>query len=109
MNAVLKKLFNKRSLFLYWGSLALCYVLIKTDPSGGDAQTLYLLLATAVGILGLLFAHVARKFLFPYPESNVQVLLAKAIQQPVGAGLAVLGVLYFYANIAVAFINRVHL
>lgn len=109
MKNLLAKICNRRVAFLYGATALLCYALIKTDPSGGDAQTLYLLMATAVGIIGLLFAHVARKFLFPYPEANVQTLLGTALKEPVGAGLAVLGILYFYANLAVAFINRVHL
>lgn len=105
----LRKCINKRTVFLYGGSALVCYVLILTDPSDNDAQTVYLIMVTAVGVLGLLFAHLARKFLFPYPEANVQSLLRRANDESVGAGLAVFGLLYFYANIAVAFINRVHL
>lgn len=78
--------------------LALFTVALLTDPDAGIITNLAfgaglvshlvtLLLATS----GAILLYVIRKVFFDYPEADIRLLLAKAMQDPKGAGLAVIG------------------
>jgi len=76
-----------RHTFLLGGSVALLAVLLATDPDKGVTTGL-LVMSIAVGLLAVLFAHLARKALHDYPEADMQRLFRKAAEHPIGAGLA---------------------
>lgn len=76
-----------RHLFLLVGTGLVLSALLFTDPDGG-LSTGMLLLSTVTPIIALLFAHLARKALFDYPEADAQRLFSKAVEGSTGAGLA---------------------
>lgn len=76
-----------RHAFLVGGSGLVMAALLATDPDKGVSTGL-LLLALVTPLLGVAFAHLARKALHDYPEADARKLFAKASEDPVGAGLA---------------------
>ena len=76
-----------RHIFITLGSLAVVGALYATDPDHG-VSTSMLLLSIVTPVIAVLFAHMARKALFDYPEADAQNLFGKAKESPVGAGLA---------------------
>jgi hypothetical protein len=76
-----------RHLFLVGGSALVLAALYITDPDNG-VTTGMLMLSLVVPILAVGFAHLARKALHDYPEADARRLFAKAGEDPVGAGLA---------------------
>lgn len=76
-----------RHTVLLGGSVALLVALLATDPDKGVTTGL-LVMSIAVGILAVLFAHLARKALHDYPEADMQRLFGRAAEHPIGAGLA---------------------
>ena len=76
-----------RHIFITLGSLAVVGALYATDPDHG-VSTSMLLLSIVTPVIAVLFAHMARKALFDYPEADAQNLFEKAKESPVGAGLA---------------------
>lgn len=78
-----------RHTVLLGGSVALLAVLVATDPDRGVTTGL-LVMSIAVGLLAVLFAHLARKALHDYPEADMRKLFARAGEHPIGAGLALI-------------------
>ena len=96
-----------RNIYIYGGGALILWALLHTDPDGGYSTGLMLLsLATAVLAVG--FAHLSRKALMDYPESDMQKLFAKAAQSPAGAGLALIAVAIIIAALLGLFGGRVH-
>lgn len=80
---------RNRHTILLGGSVALLAVLVATDPDRGVTTGL-LVMSIAVGLLAVLFAHLARKALHDYPEADMRKLFARAGEHPIGAGLALI-------------------
>lgn len=80
------KLRHRHSILL-GGTVAIVAALLLTDPAGGVSTGL-LLMSLGSGILAVLLAHIARKALHDYPEADMQRLMRKAAEHPIGAGLA---------------------
>ena len=76
-----------RHIFLIGGSALVLAALYFTDPDRG-ITTGMLLLSLVAPILAVGFSHLARKALHDYPEADARRLFAKASQDPVGSGLA---------------------
>lgn len=79
-----------RHTFMIFGCAIVLAALLFTDPDQGIGTGM-ILLSLVTPILALAFAHLARKALFDYPEADMQKLLQKCTESPVGAGLAFLG------------------
>lgn len=78
-----------RHLFLIGGSALVLAALYLTDPDQG-ITTGMLLLSLVTPLLAVAFVHLARKALHDYPEADARGLFAKAGENPVGAGLALI-------------------
>lgn len=76
-----------RNWFLLFGSAVVLAALYFTDPDRGLSTGL-LLLGMVTPIVAVAFAHFARKALHDYPEADARKLFHRAMQSPVGAGLA---------------------
>lgn len=74
-------------MFLVGGSALVLGALYLTDPDKG-ITTGMLLLSLVAPILAVGFTHLARKALHDYPEADARRLFAKAAEDPVGSGLA---------------------
>jgi len=102
----MKAFWKNRRLWGVWvmSSLVLGW-LFWTDPDRGAATRDMLQNLAAVG-LGLTCAHVVRKSFLPYIK--LETFVRKALENPIGAGLVVLGVLLFTAVAAMLFGARAH-
>lgn len=78
-----------RHLFLVGGSALVLAALYLTDPDKG-ITTGMLLLSLVAPILAVGFTHLARKALHDYPEADARRLFAKASEDPIGSGLALI-------------------
>lgn len=76
-----------RSAFLIGGAVLALAASLLTDPDSGLSTALGGL-ALVQGIWAVAIAHMARKALTDYPESDWQKLYGKASEHPIGAGLA---------------------
>ena len=81
---------RSRRVFIGGGSALVLGLLYLTDPDQHGLTTGMLLLSIVTGLLAVLFAHLGRKALHDYPEADARRLFAKAGQDPVGAGLALI-------------------
>lgn len=79
-----------RHLFIFGGSLLVLAALFATDPDKQGLTTGMLVLGLVTAILAVAFAHLGRKALHDYPEADARRLFAKAGENPVGAGLALI-------------------
>ena len=78
-----------RYFFLIGGSALVLAALYLTDPDQG-ITTGMLMLSLVTPILSVGFTHLARKALHDYPEADARKLFAKAGENPIGAGLALI-------------------
>lgn len=97
-----------RNIFLLGGALIAAAFSFYTDP---DKQGLSTFLG-GLSILQLIWAigaaHLARKALTDYPESDQQMLFKKAAESPVGAGLALIALSIMFVGLLLAFAPRAH-
>lgn len=91
-----------RHLFLLGGSLAVMAALYFTDPDNG-ITTAMLLLSLVTPIIAVAFGHLARKALHDYPEADARSLFAKAKEDPVGAGLALMALAVVFLGLMILF------
>lgn len=96
-----------RHVFLGVGSLLVVGALLATDPDKG-ISTGMLLLGLVTPLVAVLFAHLARKALFDYPEGDMQTLLRNARQSASGSGLAFLGICVVIAALLSLFGRSAH-
>lgn len=96
-----------RYLFLGVGSLLVVGALLATDPDKG-LSTGMLLLGLVTPLVAVLFAHLARKALFDYPEGDMRTLLRNARQSASGSGLAFLGICVVIAALLSLFGRSAH-
>lgn len=96
-----------RHLVLTGGSAALVVLLLATDPDRGVTTGL-MLMSIAVGLLAVLFAHLARKALHDYPEADMRRLFGKAGEHPIGAGLALVALAIILSGLLGLFGRAAH-
>ncbi len=89
-----------RHKFIVGGSAVALLALLVTDPSQG-VSTALLLLGIVVGLVAVLFAHLARKALFDYLD--MEQLYRRANDTPTGSGLVFLGVCLVIAALLMLF------
>jgi len=100
-------LFRFRTSTIVGGSAAVLATLFFTDPDGG-VSTGMLLLAMAVGIVAVGFAHFIRKALHDYPEADMRKLFRIAGDHPIGAGLALIALSIVFSALLGLFGRSVH-
>jgi len=89
-----------RHIFLVGGSALVLAALYATDPDRG-VTTSMLLLSLVTPLLAVAFAHLARKALHDYKEADARRLFARAGEDPIGAGLALVAMaIVFYGLLA---------
>jgi hypothetical protein len=86
-----KSFLRLRNWFLWVVPAAILLGLWLTDPDGGASTGIWLLRFT-VAFLAMAAAHLARRFLFDYPEADGRSLFARARETPTGAGLALIAI-----------------
>lgn len=95
-----------RHVFLTLGSILTLFLLLLSDPDsrfvtglpfGAGTLTILIVLVSSILYIGLL--HLARKALFDYLD--LQVLAAKAIESPHGAGLVLVAVAIAMVSISI--------
>jgi hypothetical protein len=92
---IMFKQYRARTKYTVISFLCVLAAFILSDPDLHIVQnlqfggtTIVMLLQLAKGILYVTAAHHARKVIFDYPEADFQNMIKKAIESPVGAGLA---------------------
>lgn len=96
-----------RSLFLFFGVLLALAVSLYSDPDSGLSTALGGL-ALLQGIWAIAAAHWTRKALMDYPEADWRNLFKRAINDPVGAGLALIAVAIVFVGLLMVFAPRAH-
>jgi|ERR1035437_564630 hypothetical protein len=96
-----------RDKFMFIGTGVVLLALFASDPDVGVLNSLPFFGSTLAGlliyskaILGVAFAHYARKALFDYPEADMQSLAKKALESAEGAGMYAIAVAIIFAAIA---------
>lgn len=104
----MKAILRHRSLFLFGGAIIAAALSYLTDPEAYGMSTLLGGLAMLQGVWAVAAAHWGRKALTDYPEADQQRLFAKAAQDPIGAGLALIALAIVFVGLLVVFAPRAH-
>jgi len=96
-----------RSFFLLVGTLVAAGFSFYSDPDSG-LSTLLGGLAIAQGVWAVAAAHLGRKALTDYPEADQRRLFAKAAEDSVGAGLALIALAIVFVGLLLVFAPRAH-
>ena len=104
----MKTVFRHRSLFLFGGAILAALASFWTDPDANGLSTLLGGLAIAQGVWAVAASHWARKALTDYPEADQRRLFAKAAEDPVGAGLALIALAIVFVGLLLVFAPRAH-
>lgn len=101
-----------RDIFLGVGSFLVLVLLLLSDPQSGiiaqlpfGAATLGLVLNLVIAIFFVGFLHFSRKALLDYLD--LEIYFKKAIESPVGAGLALISVGLMMVSIALVVLAAV--
>lgn len=103
----MRRFFRYRFLFLLVGTLVAAGFSFYSDPDSG-LSTLLGGLAIAQGVWAVAAAHLGRKALTDYPEADQRRLFAKAAEDPVGAGLALIALAIVFVGLLLVFAPRAH-
>jgi len=104
---ILKTIVRHRSLFLFGGAIVAALASLESDPDHGWATALGGL-SILQGIWAVAASHWARKALLDYPEADMRKLFARAGQDPVGAGLALIAIAILLVGLLAVFAPRAH-
>lgn len=104
----MKTVLRHRSLFLFGGAILAALASFWTDPDANGLSTLLGGLALIQGIWAVAASHWARKALTDYPEADQRRLFAKAAEDPVGAGLALIALAIVFVGLLLVFAPRAH-
>ena len=104
----MKPLIRHRSLFLFGGAILAALASFYTDPDANGLSTLLGGLALVQGVWAVAASHWARKALTDYPEADQRRLFAKAAEDPVGAGLALIALAIVFVGLLLVFAPRAH-
>lgn len=97
-----------RSLFLFGGAIIAGALSFWTDPDANGLSTLLGGLSLIQGVWAVAASHWARKALTDYPEADQRRLFAKAAEDPVGAGLALIALAIVFVGLLLVFAPRAH-
>ena len=86
----MKPFIRHRSIFLFGGAILAALASFYSDPDANGLSTILGGLALIQGVWAVAASHWARKALADYPEADQRRLFAKAAEDPVGAGLALI-------------------
>jgi hypothetical protein len=100
-------MFRFRNIFLFVGSFVATSLLLFTDPDNGFS-TAVMLMGLMICILAIAFAHIARKALTDYPESDMRHLFRESGKNPIGSGLALVALSIIFSSLLFLFGNKVH-
>ncbi len=103
----MRRFLRYRFLFLLVGTLVAAGFSFYTDPDSG-LSTLLGGLAIVQGVWAVAAAHLGRKALTDYPEADQRRLFAKAAEDPVGAGLALIALAIVFVGLLLVFAPRAH-
>ena len=103
----MRRFLRYRFLFLLVGTLVAAGFSFYSDPDSG-LSTLLGGLAIAQGVWAVAAAHLGRKALTDYPEADQRRLFAKAAEDPVGAGLALIALAIVFVGLLLVFSPRAH-
>ena len=103
----MRRFLRYRFLFLLVGTLVAAGFSFYSDPDSG-LSTLLGGLAIAQGVWAVAASHWARKALTDYPEADQRRLFAKAAEDPVGAGLALIALAIVFVGLLLVFAPRAH-
>ena len=103
----MRRFLRYRFLFLLVGTLVAAGFSFYSDPDSG-LSTLLGGLAIAQGVWAVAAAHLGRKALTDYPEADQRRLFAKAAEDPVGAGLALIALAIVFVGLLLVFAPRAH-
>lgn len=103
----MRRFIRYRFLFLLVGTLIAAGFSFYSDPDSG-LSTLLGGLAIAQGVWAVAAAHLGRKALTDYPEADQRRLFAKAAEDPVGAGLALIALAIVFVGLLLVFAPRAH-
>lgn len=107
MKNFLRGLKRHRAVFLMGGAILATVLSLLTDPDSGLSTALgWLGLAQAVWAVGA--SHWARKALMDYPEADMRKLFAKAGENAVGSGLALIAIAIVFFGLLMVFSPRAH-
>jgi hypothetical protein len=104
---IIRSIGRHRSLFLFGGALLAAWASLESDPDHGWATALGGL-SILQGIWAVAASHWARKALLDYPEANMRKLFARAGEDPVGAGLALIAMAIMLVGLLLVFSPRAH-
>ena len=91
-----------RELTMILEALASLFGFTVVQPTGVSWEsTAALLPSVAIATVATLFAHIVRKQMFPYLK--LEELIAKAMENPIGAGAVFLGVCHVLASLLALF------
>ena len=105
MNDFFRGLRRHRAAFIFGGTILAATLSYLCDPDGG-LSTLLGGLAMLQGVWVVGAAHWARKALMDYPEADMRKLFAKASENAVGAGLALMAMAIIFSTLLVVFAPR---
>jgi hypothetical protein len=103
----MRRFLRYRFLFLLVGTLVAAGFSFYSDPDSG-LSTLLGGLALIQGIWAVAASHWARKALADYPEADQRRLFAKAAEDPIGAGLALIALAIVFVGLLLVFAPRAH-
>jgi hypothetical protein len=105
---MIKTIFRHRTVFLLGGAVIAAILSFYSDPDANGLSTLLSGLALAQGIWAVAAAHLARKAITDYPESDQRSLFRKAAEHPIGAGLALIALAIMFVGLLLVFSPRAH-
>lgn len=98
---------RSRSLFLFGGAIIATLLSWYSDPDRG-MSTILGGLAIVQGVWAVAAAHWARKAVMDYPEANWRLFFGRAMESPVGAGLALIAGSIAFVGLLMVFAPRAH-
>ncbi|MFC5498124.1 hypothetical protein ACFPOE_11310 [Caenimonas terrae] len=100
------KLLRRRSWVLWLLPALVLAWLFFTDPDGGRATEIWVL-RVVTAFIAVALTHLVRKAYFDYPEADLRKMLRKAVEEPTGAGLAMLAIMVFLTAVLMLFAGQV--
>jgi hypothetical protein len=107
LGATWRRASRRRHVMLIGLSALGIWLSLRTDPDNGWATALGGL-AVLQGVWAIAAAHLARKTLADYPEADQRGLFAKALEHPIGAGLALVALAVMFLGACIVFAPRAH-
>lgn len=104
----MRRICRHRSIFLFGGAILAALASFYSDPDANGLSTLLGGLALIQGVWAVAASHWTRKALADYPEADQRRLFAKAAEDPVGAGLALIALAIVFVGLLLVFSPRAH-